>query len=281
MIERVEWDDLPVEFRTAVEARTGPVVAAESVAEGLNCSAALILTTERSGTHFLKGVRHTDGPGIEALRCEERINETVGGISPTIRHRVDAGGWLALAFVYVPGSHADLGPGSKDLDAVAAALERMQHLRPPVDVPVPPLVDRFKGFLEPGEAERLAGDCLLHTDTNPHNLLIDHGGEAYVVDWAMPAIGPAWVDAAYTAVRLMECEQSPTDALAWLDGITSWRQADERAVEAFVTATCRHWAAAVGEKDAEPSNRRVRYLLKYDWPTAARQPGRRRVRQAL
>ncbi|WP_432589921.1 phosphotransferase [Streptomyces sp. HD1123-B1] len=276
MIERVEWEHLPVELRTAVEARTGPVVAAETVAEGLNCAAALILTTRRSRTLFLKAVRHSDTDGIAGLRCEEQINETVGGISPTIRHRFDAGGWLALAFVYVPGRHADLGPGSKDLDAVTFALKRMQHMRPPTDFSIPPLTDRLKDFLEPGEAELLAGDCLLHTDTNPHNILIHtHGGEAYVVDWAMPATGPAWVDAAYTAVRLMECDQSPTDALAWLDGIVSWRQADERAVEAFVMATCRHWVAAVGEKDAEPSNRRFRYLLEYDWvPATRKRPAR-------
>ncbi|MCP9210589.1 phosphotransferase family protein [Streptomyces sp. NEAU-Y11] len=271
MIERIEWDDLPGEFRTAVEDRTGAVAAAETVAEGLNCAVALILTTA-NGTLFLKGVRHSDADGMAALRCEEQINPTVGGISPTIRHRFDAGGWLALAFTCVPGRHADLGPGSADMDAVTFTLQRMQNLPTP-GFPIPRLADRLEDFLEPGEAERLAGTCLLHTDTNPHNILINSDADkAYVVDWAMPAIGPAWVDPAYTAVRLMECEQSPTEALAWLGNFTSWRQADEQAVRAFVMATCRHWTAAVGEKDAEPSNRRFRHLLAYDWAAATRKP---------
>ncbi|MBP8532340.1 phosphotransferase [Streptomyces sp. MK37H] len=280
MIERVEWDDLPAELRTAVEARTGKVIAAEGVAEGLNCSAALVLTTAYNGPLFFKGVRHADEPGMAALRCEERVNATVGGISPTIRYRFDAGGWLALAFVYVNGRHADLGPGSKDLDALTVTMKRMHDLRIP-DFPVPQFGERLRKFCEPGELEYLKGNHLLHTDTNPHNIMIgDCGGDAYVVDWAMPAIGPAWVDPAYTAVRLMECGQSPDDALAWLGGFASWRQASERAVRVFVDATCRHWAATVGEGIAESSNARFRQLLDYDRMATVRNPApRRRVQQ--
>ncbi|WP_055550152.1 phosphotransferase [Streptomyces sp. NBRC 110028] len=261
MIERVEWDDLPVELRTAAEARTGKVLTAERVEEGLNCSVALILNTAHNGRLFFKGVRQADEPGMAALRCEERINPTVGGISPTTRYRFDAGGWSALAFVYVNGRHADLGPGSKDLDAVAFALKRMHDLRIP-SFRIPHFADRLREFCEPGEAEVLGGGHLLHTDTNPHNIMIDdNGGDAYVVDWAMPAIGPAWVDPAYTAVRLMECGQSPDEALAWLGRFPSWRRASAPAVGAFVNATCRHWTATVGAAGAEPSNARFRHLL--------------------
>ncbi|AQW52490.1 MULTISPECIES: phosphotransferase [Streptomyces] len=261
MIERVTWDDLPVELRSAVETRTGEVSATAEVQDGLNCSVALILDTAYDGRLFFKGVRETDEPGTAALRCEERINRAVGGISPTVRYRFDAGGWSALAFVYVDGRHADLGPGSNDLDAVAFIMKRMQDLKIP-DFPIPQFADRLRKFLEPDEAEALAGNHLLHTDTNPHNLLIGNtGGEAYVVDWAMPAIGPAWVDPANTAVRLMECGQPPGDALAWLRGFASWRRASEHAVGAFVSATCRHWAATVGARSAEPSNERFRHLL--------------------
>lgn len=264
MSERVEWDGLPADLRSAVEARTGKVVAAEGIADGLNCSTALIIETAYNGPLFLKGVRRTDEPGIAALRCEERINATVGGIggvSPAIRHRFDAGGWTALAFGRISGRHADLGPGSQDLAAVASALRRMHDLPVP-DFPLPQFADRLRTFLRPGEAQMLQGNHLLHTDTNPHNIMIgDGGGEAYVVDWAMPAIGPAWMDPACTAVRLMECGQPPEDALAWLGQFASWRQARPSAIHAFVDATCRHWTATVGEKNAEPSNGRFRHLL--------------------
>ncbi|WP_065959057.1 phosphotransferase [Streptomyces sparsogenes] len=282
MIDRVEWADLPVDLRAAVESRAGTVTSADTVAEGLNCTTALVLQTAHGGRLFFKGVRHTDEAGMAALHCEERINSTVGGISPAIRYRFDAAGWAALAFVYIDGRHADLGPGSTDLPAVAATMQRMHDLRIP-DFPIPQFADRLMKFCSPGDAEHLAGDHLLHTDTNPHNIVIDNrGGDAYVVDWAMPAIGPSWVDPAYTAVRLMECGQSPADALAWLDGFTSWRQASECAVRVFVEATCRHWVATVGDRGAEPSNTRFRHLLDYDrTATARRSASQRRLQQPL
>lgn len=261
MSERVPWEKLPTALRDAIEARTGPIAAAEEVPEGLNCSLALALFPQGRAPVFLKGVRTTDTAALAGLRCEERINATVNGVSPAIRHRFAVGEWRCLAFVYVDGRHADLSPGSGDLPAVALTLRRMHDLPAPT-CPLPQLADRFTAYLLPGEAEALKGSNLLHTDTNPHNIMIDdHSGNAYIVDWAMPAIGPAWIDAAYTAVRLMECGQSPAAALAWLHGFTPWRYADPRAVEIFVNATCRHWTATVGEHAAKPSNDRFRHLL--------------------
>ena len=263
MIERLEWDELPASVRNAVEERTGPVVAAELVEEGLNCSVALVLHTKRAGRLFLKGARTSDTDGLAGLACEERINPALGGVAPGIRYRFDADGWLLLAFVYIEGRHADLSPGTADLPAVASALSRMHHLGVP-PFPVPPLEDRFRKFLLPNEVGRLSGAHLLHTDANPHNILIGRsGGDAHVIDWAMPATGPAWVDLAYTAVRMMESGQTPTAALLWLGDFPHWRHADPKAVDTFVKATCRHWTETVGEDGAGPSNARFRRLLAY------------------
>ncbi|WP_372406161.1 phosphotransferase [Streptomyces luteireticuli] len=231
--------------------------------ERLNCSAALALTTGRSGRLFFKGAREADGEAVTALGREARINATVQGVSPIVRHRFRIGGWSCLAFAHIAGRHADLGPGTDDLASVGSVLRRMQALSESA-FPAPPLADRYVPYLLPGEAERLSGTGLLHTDTNPHNILISDGdGTAYVVDWARAATGPAWVDPACTAVRLMECGQAPADALAWLDGFASWRTADPRSVEAFVNVTCRRWTARVGERGAEQSNTRFRHLLSY------------------
>ncbi|MER5772434.1 phosphotransferase [Streptomyces sp. NPDC001985] len=262
MSERVDWHRLPLALRVAVERETGAVTAAVVVVEGLNCSLALAVHTERYGRLFLKGVREDDTDGVAALRCEVALNRTVAGVGPVIRHSVRAAGWFCLAFVHIDGRHAELGPGTGDLARVAAVLGRMALLRPPPGVPVPRLVERFAAHLLDGEAERLSGGTLLHTDTNPHNIMVGHaGGESYVIDWAMPAVGPAWVDPAYTAVRLLECDQPAEVALAWLAGFPSWRAADRAAVETFVDVTCRHWTATVGERGAEPSNARFRVLL--------------------
>ncbi|MEV8478976.1 phosphotransferase [Streptomyces sp. NPDC051173] len=259
MVERIGWEGLPAVLRDAVEDHTGQVTASEIIAEGLNCSVALALTTEH-GRLFLKGVRDADAEAVASLRQEERINETVGSVSPAVRHRVHGGGWSCLAFAYIEGRHADLSPGTKDLRAVAVALRRMQEFGGP-SAPVPRLADRFTPYLLPGEAEHLSGNALLHTDTNPHNIVISRNGDAYLVDWARAATGPAWVDPACTAVRLMENGQEPTAARAWLAGFRSWRHADPESVDAFVNVTCRHWTATVGERGARPSNARFRHLL--------------------
>ncbi|MFI1863687.1 phosphotransferase family protein [Streptomyces jumonjinensis] len=261
MTERVQWEELPADFRDAVEFHTGPVITTESVTSGFNCSLALVVRTRSSGCLFLKGARTSDDAGMAGLLCEERVNEVVEGVSPTIRHRFESAGWLALAFVYVDGRHVDYGPGTGDRPALTRATRRMHRLRTPGH-PLPQFSDRFAGHLRPGEADILKGSHLLHTDTNPHNVLISApGGDAYVVDWAMPALGPAWIDPAQIAVWLMAYGHAPADALAWLRGTPSWRQADRRAVETFVNVTCRKFTKSVGEKDAAASNARFHHLL--------------------
>ncbi|MBY8886675.1 aminoglycoside phosphotransferase family protein [Streptomyces sp. PTM05] len=270
MITRVGWDELPPGLRASVEARTGKVLGAETVGTGLNCAVALTLTTTRNGTLFLKGVHKSDTAGLEGLRNEEIVNQTVAGIGPMIRHTFDVDGWYCLAFVYIQGRHADLGPGSADLHSVRSTVNRMRSLSgnslwlARSGARIPRLSERLRDYLSAGDVAFLQGETLLHTDTNPHNIMVSTpGGEVYVIDWAMPALGPAWVDAACTAVRLMECGHEPASALEWLAPFPHWRQASPKAVEAFVNATCRQWSATVGEKDAEPSNNRFRALLEF------------------
>ncbi|MFJ6659487.1 phosphotransferase [Streptomyces sp. NPDC091377] len=265
MTERVPWEELPAALREAVEARTGPVVTSEVVTSGFNCALALVAETRRNGRLFLKGVRTSDAAGVAALLWEERINSAVGGVSPTVRYRFETGGWLCLAFIHINGRHVDYGPGTRDLVPLAHTMRQLRHLRTPA-FPVPQLADRFAGHLTPREAEALRGTHLLHTDTNPHNVLISHPGHAYLVDWALTALGPAWVDAAYTATWMMCFGQTPEATGAWLSGIPSWQHADPRAVEAFVAGTCREFTAGVGDQDSAASNARFQALL--DFPRA-------------
>ncbi|MEU9332362.1 phosphotransferase [Streptomyces sp. NPDC048290] len=265
MTERILWDELPSALRRVVESRTGPVVASEVVATGFNCAVALIARTRKSGPLFIKGVRTSDAAGVAGLLWEERLSKLVGGVSPTVRHRFEAEGWMCLAFAHIDGRHVDYGPGTGDLIPLAATLRRLGHLRAPA-FPVPQLADRLVEHLSTSEAQALRGTHLLHTDINPHNVLISHNGPAYLVDWAMPALGPAWIDAAYTATWLMCFGQTPGDTSTWLSSIPSWQQADSPAVEAFVNGTCRQFTAHVGERDAAASNARFQHLL--DFPRA-------------
>ncbi|MFI1182273.1 phosphotransferase family protein [Streptomyces sp. NPDC020799] len=254
---RLDWATLPAAVRAAIEQRSGPVRAVQDIPQGITCRFAATLRA-RSGSVFVKGVPLGDEQGRAAQAREVAMS---GAVPDTVGTRflwqVVAGGWDVVGFAWVDGRHADLSPGSGDLPLVADVLREAQTLRAPAGLP--PLADRWPDL---GRAARasLSGETLLHTDTNPHNLLV--GPErAWLIDWAMPASGPAWVDVAYTAVRLMESGHLPGDALAWARTFPCWRAADPRAVAVFVGATCRQWSARVGVRGARASNDRFAALL--------------------
>jgi hypothetical protein len=251
---RVEWVELPVAVRRAVAAEAGGVLAVAPVSAGFTCSFAARVDTP-AGSLFVKGA--PDAAGRAGQRWEVAVAPLVAAAAPALRWRVDVEGWELLAFDWVAGQHADLSPGSPDLALVADALAAVQGVAAPPSVPQ--LADRLDGFLAAGERELLTGSSLLHTDTNPHNLLAGDG-RAWLVDWAMPAAGPAWVDVAYTAVRLLEEGASAEQALGWAARFPSWRAADPKAVEVFVSATCRQWEARVGVPGCRSSNERFAAL---------------------
>ncbi|MBB4893522.1 hypothetical protein FHS39_002553 [Streptomyces olivoverticillatus] len=237
----------------------GSLGVVEDVPHGITCRFAAVLSTA-DGRLFVKGVPADDVWGRTGQAWEAAVNAVVTAVSPRLLWQVEVGGWELLGFEAVDGRHADLSPGSADLPLVAAVLEEAQKLKAPSGVGLPQYVDReLGGAVSSTERELLLGDALLHTDTNPHNLLIGDG-RAWLIDWAMPAAGPAWVDVANTAVRLMEDECGPAEALEWASRFESWRGADPAAVAAFAGATCRAWEARVGARGARASNSRFEAL---------------------
>ncbi|MFI0914344.1 phosphotransferase [Streptomyces abikoensis] len=258
---RVDWAGLPVAVRAAVEARAGAVRAVEDVPHGITCRFAAVLSTS-GGRLFVKGVPADDAWGRTGQTMEAAVNTAVTAVSPRLLWRVEAGGWDLVAFEAVEARHADLSPGSADLLLVAAVLEEAQGLKAPAGVELSQYVDReLGGAVSAAERELLLGDALLHTDTNPHNLLV--GAErAFLVDWALPAAGPAWVDVAEAAMRLMDAGCSAMEALAWAAGFKSWVSADPAAVELFVRVTCRTRVARLGERGARPWNAQLEALLR-------------------
>lgn len=255
---RCDWDGLPVVVRAEVETVTGPVDEVWPVADGLTCSFAAGLRTS-VGRCFVKGAPETDQRAWEAQYAERLVFPLLAGVSPAFRWKVTAGGWELMGFDWVDGRHADLGPGSADLRLVAEVMLAAQEITAPHFL-YRPLAHRLGPYLETAEVPLVAGETVLHTDTNPHNLLVGDG-RAWMVDWAMWATGPAWVDVAYTTVRLMEADTPAVDALLWAEQFPSWRQADREAVAAFVAGSCRQWEATVGPLDCLPSNRRFEALL--------------------
>jgi hypothetical protein len=267
------WEELPAGMREAVERETGEVSAAEQAGGERGPAVALVIRTKRNGPLFLKAVREQDAAGASRLELEERVNTSVAGVGPMVRHRFRAAGWYGLAFIRVEGRPIELGPDSPDVAPLAFTLRRMHELRLP-EAPVPLLAERFAGHIEPREAAALAGNHLLHTGMEPRHILIArYGGQAYVIDWSAAALGPAWIDPACAAVRLMEAGRPPADALGWLAGFASWQAAGPTAVEAFVNAVCRYGTATAGEQGAAAANARFRTLLGAVSPGRPR-PGR-------
>ncbi|MBD0740428.1 phosphotransferase [Streptomyces sp. CBMA29] len=254
---RTEWDVLPSAVRLAVGGHVGAVTGWVPVTEGLTCQTAAVLTTA-DGRVFVKGVPVSDADAVLGQDWEVAANPLVAGVAPLLLARVAVAGWDVLVFEYVDGRHADLTHGSADTELVAQALERMQEVT--AGGLAPRLANRFAHVLSDEEQLLLAGDTLLHTDTNPHNLLIGTSG-AHVVDWAMVAAGPAWIDVALTAVRLMEADWPPEAALTWAGQFPSWQSADPVAVAALVAGICRDWEARLGPDAARPSNARYQALL--------------------
>jgi hypothetical protein len=131
MLPRTDWDDLPASVRTAVQARTGPVASASTVAAGLNSAVAVVLRRS-AGNVFVKGLRH-DHPGVITQQREVAVSPYLGGIAPRLLWQIDIAGWSLLGFEHLAGRHADYAPGSADLPLVIDAMRRLSEIScPPV-----------------------------------------------------------------------------------------------------------------------------------------------------
>jgi hypothetical protein len=243
---RIPWNELPRTVRCAIESAAGAVHAVEPISTGLNAGIAAVLHTP-TGRVFIKGLP-SDHPGVATQRREAEINPYVASIAPRLLWLVDLDGWNILAFEYLDGRHANLAPGSPDLSKIAQTLTRLGQIPAP-GLPLRRLEDRWAGLGEDSALTLLAGDRLLHTDLNPHNILI--GEHAHIVDWAWPALGAAWVDAACAALWLIAEGHSPAAAENWAAGIPAWATASRPAIDVFTTIGCRLWGQ-IAHDDPQP-----------------------------
>ena len=103
--------------------------------------------------------------------------------------------------------------------------------------------------LNPESPWHWAGTCLLHTDWSPGNVLV--GGRAYLVDWAWPTRGAAWIDPACLAVWLIASGHSPHSAESWAARIPSWQNAPAGALDEFARVQALMWAGIAADS-SEP-----------------------------
>jgi hypothetical protein len=253
-MERTHWAGLSESVRVAIAARTGPVLSAQTASAGLNSAIAIILRTTR-GTVFVKGLR-TDHPGVVAQGRESMINPHVLPVSPRLRwHIDDVAGWNLLGFDYVAGRHADYTPGSPDLAKVIATMRRLGQIHCP-DLPVKQADQRWAAYIDrPADLEHLRGNTLLHTDYNPLNILINEN-DAYIIDWAWPTRGAAFIDPACLVLRLIAAGHTPAQAETLAAYAPGWNQTSKDAVDIFAVASSRLWTE-IAAGDSSPWKRHM------------------------
>src|SRR4051812_21450503 len=174
---RIDWTELPEAVTTEVADRVGGIRVTPAMTGDHAEIAATVTGT--NGKVFVKAA-HTDF-GVRSLRFELRVSEAVHvSHSPTVVWHFEAAGWLVVGFEHCEGPHADLSPGSPDLDLLGDALVALGQTPAP-DVGLFSPKGRL-GFEHPA----MDGDALVHTDLGPANLIVTTGG-LRIVDWAMAA----------------------------------------------------------------------------------------------
>jgi Ser/Thr protein kinase RdoA (MazF antagonist) len=266
-MSRREWGDLPAGVREAIEAECGPVAAAVSPPAGRNSDLSATVHTRAGEVLFCKGVETAaDSRKTQMHRHEAWVNSSLPELAPRLLWRVETDGWLVHGFERVAGQHADLSPGSPDLQLVAAAVTELRRTLTPSPVEAPRLADQWGRLaawrrlwhqppddLDPSVREHIEsfvdweyrafelvdGDALCHTDLHALNILVS--GRARVIDWAWSRRCAGWVDPAFLVLRLIEMGHPPAEAELWAEAVPAWRSTSEEARTAFSVAVWGIW----------------------------------------
>jgi hypothetical protein len=127
----------------------------------------------------------------------------------------------------------------------------------------------------------LRGEALLHTDYNPLNILICHGG-AQIIDWAWPTRGAAFIDPACLILRLIAAGHTPAQAEMSVARVPAWNRASKRAIDIFAVANSRLWCE-IATNDPHPwkthmaavVDRWAQHVSTVGTPTVSPHPNRR------
>jgi hypothetical protein len=246
-MQRTDWKQLSASVRTAIEARTGRVYAASTAPAGKNSAIAALLETD-AGQIFVKGLR-TEDPRVVAQRREAAVSPYVSPLSPELLWHTEVDGWNLLGFRAAAGRHADYTPGSADLPKVVDLMRRLALLRCP-DIPqLKRAESRWADYIDHADLALLRGDNLLHTDYALDNILID-GSHAWLIDWAWPTLGAAFIDPCCLIVRLIFAGHTPAQAESCVAETAAWQDASTHAIDVFASGLATMWTEIA---DADPT----------------------------
>ena len=242
---KANWE----EARNLIEKETGPVRTVTELSEGRNSEISVIIRTDGDVT-FVKG-RKAGHPRAWTQERERIINPLVRHISPALKWSAVNANWDLLGFEYIPGAHADYSPGSIDIPKVITTLLQLQEITCP-DIDVKQADQRWASYTS--TPDLLVGTSLLHTDWSPGNVLVN--GRAYLVDWAWPTRGAAWIDPACLAVWLIASGHTPRSAESWAAQIPSWQSAPASALDEFARVQALMWDGIAADS-SEPWTRNL------------------------
>ncbi|MFC4053479.1 phosphotransferase family protein [Actinomadura syzygii] len=221
--------------------RTGAVRIVQAPGGGSNVDLAVTVSGP-SGRVFIKAAPRVspseDGPRVRALRREAAVNPCVPELAPRLHWTVESGGWLALGFEHVEGRLSDYSPGSPDLVTLAEAVQRLQATPCP-DAVVMRVERRWESLSD--DVSPMAGNALLHTDLNPHNLLIGPDRRFHVVDWGFASRGAPWIEIGQVIPWLVHAGHSPAEAERWAAQFPSWLQADPADIDLYAHLSAERW----------------------------------------
>lgn len=239
-MKRITWEDLPGEVKDAIEKRTGRILEAHTATAGQNSPMAATVTTEHGKT-FVKGLPRSENRSSSQAR-EIAVAPLVREISPHLYWHFEEADWIVLGYQHVEGRHADYRPESRDPAALLPILLALGEIEVPSGSgPFKLAEDRWKTYVEdPDELETFRGTTLQHTDWIPHNVLIS-AERAYLIDWAWPTLGAAWMDPAYFLIRLMASGHSPEDAESFAAQVPAFAKADPAHLDVFARVNVRMW----------------------------------------
>jgi thiamine kinase-like enzyme len=112
------------------------------------------------------------------------------------------------------------------------------------------------------DVDLLDGDALLHTDFNPLNILLGPD-RTWIIDWAWPTRGAAFIDAACFLIRVMAAGHSAAQAEALAAQCPGWQRAPSAAIDVFALASARLYTEIAGN-DPQPFKQRLAAVA-HEW----------------
>ncbi len=112
------------------------------------------------------------------------------------------------------------------------------------------------------DLDLLDGDALLHTDFNPLNILVGPD-RVWIIDWAWPTRGAAFIDAGCVLIRIMAAGHSASQAEALAARCPGWQQAPPAVVDVFALVSARLYAE-IARDDPQPFKQRLAIAAR-DW----------------